>query len=110
MPKTLIIYFAAALAEIGGCFSFWLWLREGRTGWWIAPGVVSLVIFAWLLTRVDTSAAGRAYAAYGGIYVCASLAWLWRVEGVVPDCWDIVGAGICLIGTAIILLGPRAAT
>ena len=68
-----------------------------------------IILFAWLLTRVDSDAAGRAYAAYGGIYICASLAWLWTVEGVRPDRWDVSGAALCLIGTCIILLGPRTA-
>ena len=104
---TALIYLAAALAEIGGCFAFWAWLRLDKSPVWLAPGVVSLILFAWLLTRVDSDAAGRAYAAYGGIYICASLAWLWAVESVRPDRWDVGGAALCLIGTCIILLGPR---
>jgi small multidrug resistance family-3 protein len=104
-----LVYIAAALAEIAGCFSFWMWLREGRAVWWLVPGIASLVLFAWLLTLVDTPAAGRAYAAYGGVYVAASLAWLFFVEGVRPDRWDLVGASICILGAAIILLGPRTA-
>ena len=104
---TALIYLAAALTEIGGCFAFWAWLRLDKSPVWLAPGVVSLILFAWLLTRVDSDAAGRAYAAYGGIYICASLAWLWAVEGVRPDRWDVGGAALCLIGTCIILLGPR---
>lgn len=107
--KTFGIYGLAALAEIGGCFAFWSWLRLGRSIWWVAPGVVSLVLFAWLLTLVEAEAAGRAYAAYGGIYILASLGWLWTVEGMRPDRWDVVGACICLLGAAIILFGPRAA-
>ncbi|KQS46044.1 small multidrug resistance family-3 protein [Sphingomonas sp. PP-CE-1A-559] len=106
---TALIYIGAALAEIGGCFAFWAWLRMAKSPLWLAPGVVSLILFAWLLTRVDSDAAGRAYAAYGGIYICASLAWLWTVEGVRPDRWDVSGAALCLIGTCIILLGPRTA-
>ena len=104
-----LVYISAALAEIAGCFSFWMWLREGRAVWWLVPGIASLVLFAWLLTLVDTPAAGRAYAAYGGVYVAASLAWLFFVEGVRPDRWDLVGAAICILGAAIILLGPRTA-
>ena len=107
MTKTALIYLLAAAAEIGGCFSFWLWLREGRPILWLVPGMASLALFAWLLTLVDTANAGRAYAAYGGIYICASLAWLWAVEGVRPDRWDALGALICLCGAAVILLGPR---
>ena len=108
MTRTPLVYVAAALAEIAGCFSFWTWRREGAPIWWLAPGLVSLVAFAWLLTLVDTNAAGRAYAAYGGVYICSSLAWLWAVEGVRPDRWDAAGASLCLVGAAVIMLGPRA--
>lgn len=109
MTKTAIVYVAAALAEIAGCFSFWIWLRQGKSIGWLAPGMASLALFAWLLTQVDSAAAGRAYAAYGGVYICASLAWLWTVEGVRPDRWDAIGAVICLVGAGVILLGPRTA-
>ena len=108
-PIVIAIYAGAALAEIAGCFAFWAWLRMGRSVWWIAPGVVSLCLFAWLLTLVPSDAAGRAYAAYGGVYIAASLVWLWLVEGARPDRWDVIGASVCLIGAAIILLGPRSA-
>lgn len=103
----LIIYLGAALAEIGGCFAFWAWLRQGRSIWWIAPGVASLCLFAWLLTLIDTDHAGRAYAAYGGIYILSAIGWLWLVEDVVPDRWDVTGGVACLIGASIILWGPR---
>ncbi|MBB5699862.1 YnfA family protein [Sphingomonas yantingensis] len=106
---TALIYIGAALAEIAGCFAFWAWLRMGKSPVWLAPGIASLILFAWLLTRVDSDAAGRAYAAYGGIYICASLLWLWGVEGVRPDRWDVGGAVLCLVGTCVILLGPRGA-
>jgi small multidrug resistance family-3 protein len=76
---------------------------------WIAPGIVALVAFAWLLTLVPTEAAGRAYAAYGGIYVAASLVWLRWVEGAIPDRWDVIGAAVCILGAAIILFEPRTA-
>ena len=109
MIRAAAIYTAAAVFEIAGCFSLWLWLREGRSGWWILPGTVSLLIFAALLTLSNASLAGRAYAAYVGVYICASLAWLWLVEGVRPDRWDALGALVCLAGAAIILFGPRAA-
>ncbi len=108
MP-TVLAYVGAALAEIGGCFAFWAWLRLDRSAWWLLPGLVSLVAFAWLLTLVDSDAAGRAYAAYGGVYICASLLWLWVVEGLRPDRWDVAGGAVCLLGAAIILLGPRTA-
>jgi small multidrug resistance family-3 protein len=98
----------AALLEIAGCFAFWIWLREGRSAWIAAAGVAGLILFAIVLTRVDSPLAARAYAAYGGIYIAASLAWLWVVEGVRPDRWDTIGAAICIAGAALILLGPRA--
>jgi small multidrug resistance family-3 protein len=104
---TAFIYIAAALAEIAGCFAFWAWLRLDKSIWWLAPGIVSLVLFAYFLTLVPSDAAGRAYAAYGGVYIAASLAWLWAAEGVRPDRWDISGAALCLIGAAVILFGPR---
>jgi len=104
---TLVIYVGAALAEIAGCFAFWAWLRLGRSVWWLAPGLLSLALFAYLLTLVEADAAGRAYAAYGGIYIVASIFWLWSMEGARPDRWDVTGAAVCLAGAAIILFGPR---
>lgn len=104
---TPLVYVAAALAEIAGCFAFWAWLRLGKSGLWLLPGIAALILFAWLLTLVETGHAGRAYAAYGGVYVVAAIGWLWAVEGARPDRWDIIGGIVCLIGTAIILFGPR---
>ncbi|KAF0677170.1 YnfA family protein [Profundibacterium mesophilum] len=106
MP-TLAAYICAALAEIAGCFAFWAWLRLDKPIWWIGPGMASLALFAFLLTLADSAAAGRAYAAYGGIYIAASLAWLWAVEGVRPDRWDLIGVSLCLLGALIIVAGPR---
>ena len=102
-----LVYCAAAVAEIGGCFAFWAWLRLDKSAWWILPGMISLALFAYLLTLVDAGFAGRAYAACGGVYIAASLGWLWLVEGTRPDSWDLSGAAICLFGAAVILLGPR---
>jgi small multidrug resistance family-3 protein len=106
--QTLAWYILAALGEIAGCFAFWAWLRLGKSAAWTAPGMVALAVFAFALTRVDASHAGRVFAAYGGIYILASLIWGWRVEGATPDRWDSLGALLCLVGTAVILLGPRA--
>lgn len=106
MPAYLI-YALAALAEIAGCFAFWAWLKLDKSALWLAPGMVSLALFAWLLTLIDSEAAGRAYAAYGGVYIAASLLWLWLAEGVRPDRWDLTGMAVALIGSAIILAGPR---
>jgi small multidrug resistance family-3 protein len=105
----LPIYALAALAEIGGCFAFWAWLRMGKPVWWLLPGVAALVLFAWLLTLSPAEHAGRAYAIYGGIYIVATLGWLWAVEGFRPDRWDLIGGAVCLAGAAIILWGPRGA-
>ncbi|TIV49432.1 MAG: YnfA family protein [Mesorhizobium sp.] len=106
---TYLIYIAAALAEIAGCFSFWAWWRLEKPALWLLPGLVSLALFAFLLSLVETDAAGRAYAAYGGIYIAASLGWLWLVEGVRPDRWDLAGAATCIVGASVILLAPRGA-
>jgi small multidrug resistance family-3 protein len=106
---SILSYIAAALAEIAGCFSFWAWLRLGKPTWWLIPGMAALALFAYLLTLVESHAAGRAYAAYGGIYIACSLLWLWAVEGIRPDRWDVTGAAVCLAGAAIILFGSRPA-
>lgn len=108
MPlPSLLIYTLAALAEIAGCFAFWVWLRMGRSVWWLLPGMLSLALFAWLLTKVDAEFAGRAYAAYGGIYIICSVGWLWLAEGQNPSRWDFLGAGLCLVGAVVILVGSR---
>ncbi len=109
MIRTTLVYVGAAVAEIAGCFAVWAWLRLDKPVWWVAPGLASLALFAWLLTFADSAFAGRAYAAYGGVYIAASLAWLWAVEGARPDRWDAIGALVCLAGAALILFGPRAA-
>ncbi len=103
----LATYAAAALAEIAGCFAFWAWLRLGRTALWLVPGMAALAGFAWLLAQSPAAQAGRAYAAYGGVYIAASLLWLWLVESRRPDPWDLAGAALCLAGAAIILWAPR---
>ena len=105
--ETLAVYVAAALAEIAGCFAVWAWMRLGASALWLLPGLASLAAFAWLLTLAPSDLAGRAYAAYGGVYIAASLLWLWTVEGRRPDTWDMTGGTICLVGAAIILFAPR---
>ncbi|WP_454718649.1 YnfA family protein [Caulobacter segnis] len=106
--KTAAVYALAALFEIGGCFAFWAWLRLGKTPWWAGAGTLSLIVFALLLTRIDSSVAGRAFAAYGGVYIVASVAWMRLVENARPDRWDLIGGAVCLVGAGIILFGPRA--
>jgi small multidrug resistance family-3 protein len=107
--STLLVYVAAGLCEIAGCFAAWAWLRLGHSPLWLLPGALALAGFALLLTRVEAEAAGRAYAAYGGIYIALSLVWLWLVEDRPPDRWDLSGAMICLAGAGLILWGPRPA-
>jgi small multidrug resistance family-3 protein len=104
---SLAVYVGAAVAEIAGCFAFWAWLRLDRSPLWLLPGLASLALFAVLLTLIDLAFAGRAYAAYGGIYIAASLGWLWIVERQPPDRWDLVGTSICVLGALIILLAPH---
>lgn len=105
--KAFLLYALTALAEIAGCYAFFMTVRGGKTPLWIIPGVGALVLFAWLLTLHPAAGAGRVYAAYGGIYIVASLAWLWLVEKSTPDRWDLLGGTICLLGAAIIYFGPR---
>ena len=105
---TIAVFVTAAFLEIAGCFAFWAWLRRGASPLVAVIGVTSLIGFAAVLTRADTAFAGRAYAAYGGIYIAASLVWLWAVEGQRPQAADMVGAGIAVIGALVIVaFAPR---
>lgn len=105
---SLLIYALAALAEIAGCFAFWAWLKLDKSPLWLIPGMACLILFAFLLTRVDLDFAGRIFAAYGGIYIIASILWLWLAESQLPTRWDMAGAAMCLLGAATILLGNPA--
>jgi len=107
LASTALIYAAAALAEIAGCFAFWAWLRQGQSVLWLVPGVASLVAFAWLLTLAPADHAGRAFAAYGGVYIVASILWGWLAEGRMPDRWDVIGGAMALAAAGIILFAPR---
>ena len=106
--STLALFVATAVAEIVGCYLPWLWLRDGRSAWLLVPAAFSLGLFAWLLTLHPT-AAGRVYAAYGGVYVSVAILWLWAVDRVQPTTTDLVGVGVTLLGMAIIMFGPRGA-
>lgn len=100
------LFALTAVAEIVGCFLPYLWLRKGASAYLLVPAAFSLAAFAWLLT-LHPAAAGRTYAAYGGVYVSVAVLWLWLVEGQPPDRWDLLGGAICLVGMAVIVLGPR---
>ena len=102
-----IWFVLAAVFEIGGCYAFWAWLRLEKPAVWLIPGVISLVLFALVLTRVDAVFAGRAYAAYGGVYIVCSLAWMGAIERAMPLLTDYLGMSLCLAGAAVILFGPR---
>lgn len=104
-----LIYALAALGEIAGCFAVWAWWRMGASPLWLLPGMASLATFAFLLSLVPVDAAGRAYAAYGGVYIVASLIWLYAVEGRMPDRFDLIGGAVSILGAGIILFGPRSA-
>ena len=103
---TFLLFVLTAITEIVGCYLPYLWLRKGGSAWLLLPAAASLALFAWLLTLHPT-AAGRVYAAYGGVYVTVAIAWLWWVEAVKPTRWDLLGVALCLLGMAVIMFSPR---
>ena len=105
--KTFALFVITAIAEIVGCYLPYLWLNKGGSAWLLAPAALSLAAFAWLLS-LHPAAAGRVYAAYGGVYIAAALAWLWMVDGVRPTAWDVAGVAVSLAGMAVIAFQPRA--
>lgn len=107
--KSAFWFSVAAILEIAGCYAFWGWVRLKWPAWVVVPGIVALVMFAWALTRVETSHAGRAYAAYAAVYLVGALLWLRVVEHVMPDRWDLLGGALTLVGCALILFAPRGA-
>ncbi|HEY1228655.1 MAG TPA: YnfA family protein [Ramlibacter sp.] len=106
--KTFVLFLLTAIAEIVGCYLPYLWLNKGATAWLLLPAALSLALFAWLLS-LHPAAAGRVYAAYGGVYIAVALAWLWAVDGVRPSAWDVAGVAVSLAGMALIAFQPRAA-
>ena len=106
IAKTVGLFVATAICEIVGCYLPYLWLRKDKSVWLLAPAAVSLALFAWLLS-LHPQAAGRTYASYGGVYVAAAVFWLWFVDNQRPDRWDVIGAGVAIVGMAVIAFGPR---
>ena len=104
--KTFLLFAVTAVAEILGCYLPYLWLKKGGSAWLLLPAAVSLAVFAWLLSLHPT-AAGRVYAAYGGVYIAVALGWLWLVDGIRPTAWDVVGVAVALVGMSIIIFAPR---
>ena len=106
--KTIALFLVTAVAEIAGCYLPYLWLKEGKSVWLLVPAALSLALFAWLLSLYP-AAAGRVYAAYGGVYIFVAILWLWFVDGIRPSVWDAVGSLVALLGMAIIMFAPRSA-
>ena len=104
LMKTFSLFVLTALAEILGCYLPYLWLRRGGPAWLLVPAIISLASFAWLLS-LHPAAAGRVYAAYGGVYIAVALLWLWRIDGVPLTSWDVTGALVALAGMSIIVWG-----
>ncbi len=104
--KTLALFLVTAVAEIVGCYLPWLWLKQDKSIWLLVPAALSLALFAWLLSWHPT-AAGRTYAAYGGVYIFVAILWLWSVEGIRPTTWDLVGSAVAMLGMAIIMFAPK---
>lgn len=106
MLKTLFLFALTAVAEIVGCYLPYLWLKAGKSAWLLLPAGLSLALFAWLLTLHPT-AAGRVYAAYGGVYIGVAIIWLWLVDGIKPTGWDMLGVAVAMLGMTIIMCAPR---
>jgi small multidrug resistance family-3 protein len=105
LATTAVLYLMTALAEIVGCYMWWLWLRQDKSAWLGVAGLAVLAIFAWLLT-LHEAASGRVYAAYGGVYIGIAIAWLWVIDGIKPSIWDVAGVSLALAGMAVIVLQP----
>lgn len=105
--KVLALFTVTAIAEIVGCYLPYLWLKRDGSILLLVPAAAALALFVWLLT-LHPHAAGRTYAAYGGVYVVIALAWLLLVQRITPDRWDLIGGAVTLAGMAIIYFGPRA--
>lgn len=102
--KAFALFVLTALAEIIGCYLPYLWLKKNGSAWLLVPAALSLALFAWLLS-LHPAAAGRVYAAYGGVYVAMALLWLWKIDGVQLTAWDFAGAAVALVGMGIIVWG-----
>lgn len=104
--KTIFLFLVTAVAEIVGCYLPYLWLTQGKSAWLLVPAGLSLAVFAWLLS-LHPAAAGRVYAAYGGVYIFVAIFWLWAVDGVRPSVWDLLGSSVALVGMSIIMFAPK---
>lgn len=105
IAQTAGLFVVTALAEIVGCYLPHMWLRDGKPAWLLVPAALSLALFAWLLT-LHPEAAGRTYAAYGGVYVSVAIGWLWLVDGKTPTGRELLGVAVCLLGMVLIATAP----
>jgi small multidrug resistance family-3 protein len=106
IAKTFLLFILTAIAEIAGCYFAYLWMRQNYPVWILLLSAISLALFAWLLT-LHPAAAGRVYAAYGGVYIGAAIVWLWAVDSIKPTATDLLGVAVCMLGAGIIMFGPR---
>jgi small multidrug resistance family-3 protein len=104
--RAVLLFVLTAQAEIIGCYLPMRWLAGQASALWLLPAALSLALFVWLLT-LHPAASGRVYAAYGGVYVATALLWLWGVDGIRPDHWDVLGGGLMLTGALVIIHAPR---
>ncbi|GAC1450001.1 MAG: YnfA family protein [Isosphaeraceae bacterium] len=104
--KSLAFFLAAGLCEIGGGYLVWLWLRAGKSPWLAVLGVAVLFLYA-VIPTFQPAHFGRVYAAYGGVFIALSLLWGWKIEGVTPDRYDLIGGAVALAGVAVIMYAPR---
>ncbi|MBW3112654.1 YnfA family protein [Bacillus sp. MCCB 382] len=107
MLNAIILFILAGIAEIGGGYLIWLWLREGKPSYWGLAGGIALALYGVIATFQFFPSFGRVYAAYGGVFIVLSVLWGWGIDKKTPDVYDWVGAGICLVGVGVMLLGPR---
>ncbi|TYS90117.1 YnfA family protein [Rossellomorea aquimaris] len=107
MLNAVILFVLAGIAEIGGGYLIWLWLREGKPISWGLAGGIALALYGVIATFQSFPSFGRVYAAYGGVFIVLSVLWGWGIDKKTPDVYDWVGAGICLVGVGVMLLGPR---
>ena len=104
--RTISLFIVAGLAEIGGTYLIWQWVRDSKSAFWGLLGLIALLIYG-LTQTLQTFNFGRAFAAYGGVFITLAMLWGWRVDNNTPDRWDWTGVGVCLIGVVIILWAPR---
>jgi small multidrug resistance family-3 protein len=106
VARSIVVFLLAASLEIGGGYLVWIWIRERRPVWCGMLGALALIAYG-VVPTFQAAPFGRTYAAYGGVFVAASLVWGWGVDGHRPDRWDIAGAAFCLLGVSVILFAPR---